>query len=139
MFSTIIIRNIIMAQCVRPGVLTGLKLRLNSEDKFLLILLKTNCVTYDQERELLMSYFVKKIFRPDKFIEIRHLMHIWKRNFYENKPKFYSANPFVRLLSWVFKVLNRYFQIDRYCRRGQTEQRRSQINSSYESLNSGQF
>ena len=65
-----------MAQCVRPGVLTGLKLRLNSEDKFLLILLKTNCVTYDQERKLLMSYFVKKIFRPAKFIEIRHLMHI---------------------------------------------------------------
>ena len=44
MLFTKIIKNILIAQCVCPGVLIGLKFKLNSEDKFFRILPKANFI-----------------------------------------------------------------------------------------------
>ena len=44
MLFTKIIKNILIAQCVCPGVLIGLKFKLNSEDKFFRILPEANFI-----------------------------------------------------------------------------------------------
>ena len=64
MLFTKIIKNILIAQCVCPGVLIGLKFKLNSEDKFLRILPKSKYFDRSSSRlpkvkltEIMTGYF----------------------------------------------------------------------------------